>query len=345
MKIILRTFLLVFLLLSSSAAFSDINTDSNKFFNWLEHVFSDSGLLPPTHTQYIDDWCIRAYPNADPAQSIYAGVICGNESAPFFGDAYALLGSELIELGPIAQFSAEYKNMSSADGNNGNDDSSPGNGNCVNIPFKARAGKTETHLMTASSSQGNFSFTKTHKHLSVTDTTSVSEVTIDMGGFGDSEATLTETYQIKDNFLWPSANTSVSTTTTFGTSSTIKASVKFSPPYKASPVNKFCEGQTWTTSAYTEISTETITTFGFSSDLGSGSEPIPGYRGTVTSVNKSVTVPAGTFNTVQMDYKMTNGFSMTIWLSTDIGAFIKMKLEGTTDGEKITSISELTSLK
>lgn len=337
MKNLSKSCIVLFLLFSSSAAFSDLRSDTERLLNWAEDSYP--GLFSQTaDTQFADfsgaEWCFRAYPD-----NIFAGVVCNSGSGFIQGDLYTYINNELHNYGSINQFRAAFENHGAAD--------SAGNGSCVNIPFTAHEGVIETLRISLESAQGSTNIEHINEYVSVTNTGSTTKVTTsNISGLGDvSESTLKEKYHIQGNFLYPDSSVITTTTNVIGTQSTITNTTTINPSYKASPVNTFCQGQTWTANAYAETISGTVTVFGFSSDTGSSTLQMPGYTGTVSSINQSVTVPAGTFNTVQLDLKMTNGDSMTSWITTDIGALVKMNITSSVEGQTFTGVTELISLQ
>lgn len=336
MKNIAKSFVILFLLLTSNVALSDIRSDANKVLNLFESLYPE--LLSPAVTQYVAEFCLRHYPE----EEIYTGVVCGSEIDLPLGNGYVVIGDELIELGPIEQYRNLFASQSDADG------SAPtGSSSCVNIPFNAHNGIIETLQITVNTPQGSTSINHVNEYLSVTNTSSTIKVTTsNISGLGDvSESTLTEHYQIQGNYLFHVSSTSTTTTNMFGTESTLTSASTVSPSYKSAPVNTYCAGQTWTTSAYTETTNGTVTVMGINSSMGSESIQQPGYSGIVSSVNQSVTVPAGTFNTIRIDYTMANGDRMSTWSTTDIGALVKMTISGVVDGQTYTGTTELLGLQ
>ena len=312
-------------------------------------------------------WCFRHYPVSE----TYLGVVCVDSGALPFEHVYAVVGTDVFELGhidnylsliddpddsdcgpPVAGGSSggDTSGDDSSNGGSTNGDASGGNA-CVNIPFDAHEGITETLLINSSTSQGSTSMTQINEYLSVTNSKAVTKVTIkNLAGVVDSEATDTEYYDIKSDYLWPTAfKTELELIQTFeGMSFELLTTIEstFEPSYKAHPVNEICEGDTWTASAYTETSKTTISVPGFSvpgftPPPVTESSSMPGYTGIVQSVNDSQTVPAGTFETVRIKYNYNNEFEMTTWITTDIGALVKMEMSGSSDGQAFRSTTEL----
>ncbi len=374
MKFIQKIILVLFLLLNSSMALSDARSDANRLMNWIEGV-APQLLSPPACTQNVDIWCFRHYPDSQ----TYLGVVCEENDILPYKHVYAVVGTDVYEFGHMDNYLGLIRNPDDSDcgplnsgsgdggssggngGSSGGDGGSSGEGDdgdgsgCVTIPFDAHEGLTETLRITSSTSQGSATMMQINKYLSVSNTKTIREITMkNVAGVVDSEATETEMYDIIDDYLWPTSDkieTELSQTLE-GMSFTMRTTTEssYSPSYRAHPVNTICAGQTWTASAYTETSRTSISMPGISVP-GLTPAPItessvmPGYKGTVQSVQDSQTVGAGTFDTVRFKYDFNDNFEMTTWISSDDGALVKMEMSGSSDGMSFDSLTELIDLQ
>ena len=122
---------------------------------------------------------------------------------------------------------------------------------------------------------------------------------------------------------------------------TTDANVDFVPSLIAGPAAGWCTGATWTVSPVTETLTTT------------GSFPLPpvivttvASEGVVLAVGESITVPAGTFNTVKYKSAIVSGTSVQpaiTWVSMADNIVVK---QDTLDaGGNVTSTTTLTGLQ
>ena len=102
MKNLSKSCIVLFLLFSSSAAFSDLRSDTDLLLNWAEDSYPEL-FSQPADTQTTDfsgaGWCFRVYPGY-----IYAGVVCESGSGFIQGDVYTYINNELYNYGSINLF-------------------------------------------------------------------------------------------------------------------------------------------------------------------------------------------------------------------------------------------------
>jgi hypothetical protein len=122
---------------------------------------------------------------------------------------------------------------------------------------------------------------------------------------------------------------------------TTDANLDFVPSLIAGPAAGWCTGATWTVSPVTETLTTT------------GSFPLPpvvvttvASEGVVLAVGESITVPAGTFNTVKYKSAIVSGTSVQpaiTWVS--MADNIVVKQDTLDDAGNVTSTTTLTALQ
>jgi len=275
---------ILLLLLIFNTASASLKDDSNIIFDWAEQQFPQ--LFPPTGqtTQTFDIWYYRYYPDTgiilavDNNSQVY---VMGGE----FGNSPVLVGAVLDFITAISGKSRIVN---------------PGNGNCqaiinpsVGTVLTYDDGSTTTILENTST---YFKF----KDESATEDTFFTST---------SSGTTTGYYKIingnvyfihteaigEDHFTYDST-ISETTKDIFGADSSSSYLFTHTPYIFSGPAYEVCEKQSWYVAEYTSKWTGTQIIDGVESSIN---ETILGGGSTVMidEMNKSVTVPAGTFNT------------------------------------------------
>lgn len=300
--------------------------DNETVFNWAESNYGSFFSPGGQSTATADPWSYRYYPGT--------GVYLGINSAD---DVYVMggsFGSSPSRVGSVSEFLAiinptDQENQGNSDGNT----TSAGSGACVNIDLPA-SGLTQVYAY--SDSESGFSGSVTVQYELATDTRSRITTTSSLSSAGyslSSVVTHVSEYRIENNYLYESRYvTETSTEGSFG-SSTESETTTYSPEYLYGPVKQYCQGQSWTSASVQE----TTTTDGYTNSVYTSTE-----SGIIASVNETVTVPAGTFDTVLITETESDGSSSKIWLSKLHGVFVKHESYDAEDGS--TTVIEVQSL-
>lgn len=200
-----------------------------------------------------------------------------------------------------------------------------------------RAGLKASYLSVAPG--GNVTFQVTYISDTPTQTKTTQKV---QAPSGNADVTTTLDGEVVGN-LRGLKHIKISTTTTVPVlgSLTTDSNVDFVPSLIAGPAAGWCTGATWTISPVTE----TVTT--------TGAFPLPpiivttvASTGEVLGVGVSVTVPAGTFNTVKYRSSIVSGTNVSpaiTWVSMNDNIVVK---QDTLDGAgNVTSVTELQSVQ
>lgn len=325
-----------FLLLFSCAVYA--GTEENEtIFNWAESEYSQYFSPSGQTTLSLDPWSYRYYPDT----GTYLGINSSDEVYVLGGP----FGQAPLPVGVVDDFIALINSHNGGDesdnddGNNGGDNGGDNGGNsgtgaCVTLPFPA-TGTTTTHIANDAQSGAAGTITTRYDLATGTQAITVTESSFSVSGFTTtSTTTTTQNYRIEDGYLYESSIvTDVVTATGFG-SFTDTITTEFNPEYMTGAAVDFCEGQTWTTS-------EVQQTISSSSapDVTSTTSP---EEGLVESVGTSVTVPAGTFNTVLIKKTQTDGSISRIWISRQHGVFVKQ--ESVDSSGNTTTLIEIESI-
>lgn len=214
----------------------------------------------------------------------------------------------------------------------------PPAGTCHTFNF-VRAGLKATYLTTQASGNANFVVTYIFDNSSQTKTT---QVTTTSQGTSNAETLIdTEVFGanlrgIKKINVKASQNVPVLGTVT------IETDITFVPSLTGGPAAGWCVGNTWSIPAVTE----TITTKGSPVPLPPQIITTIASTGEVLAVGESLTVPAGTFNTVKYRGALVSGSSVQTaitWISMADNIVVR---QDTIDaGGNVTSTTNLTALQ
>ena len=213
---------------------------------------------------------------------------------------------------------------------------SQGNGNCVNMN-PPDIGTLATYLTTSSVQGEEIVSDFTVEYLELSSTHSVVETvsTLEIQGFSNTTTTTTRNdFYIDGNSLYQQEINSTSSSTLVGS---FDVSITFMPDYFAGAAETFCEGMAWATG---EVEQTTTTT-----QLG-----VPNVTSTISStsrvdaVNQSVSVPAGTFDTVVIRTPDTDQFPYSLSYN-DPTTGVSIKSESFGNDGSLEAVVELTELQ
>jgi hypothetical protein len=210
-----------------------------------------------------------------------------------------------------------------------------GSSGCVTIPHVA-AGRVASYRVT-----GSESFTiETTWH---TDSdTSATETSLAHTSQGDSTIDSTYTYTVQGGMRALTRSVSNATTNAGGFNILVSTDSTYSAPMVLGPVSSWCSDTTWNNPAIVQ----TIVTGGtFPGPTTTVNRPAA--EGHVIAVNESITVTAGTFNTVH--YRGVQGRTdakvqkSNIWISINDGVLVKE--EDLDSAGNVQTVMELTRLQ
>lgn len=241
--------------------------------------------------------------------------------------------------------SSESTDTPSNEGDNGNGTTSTTvnetntTGNCVTIA-RPQVGQIEVIKTTGVSGSPDVYLKR--KVTALSNTSYSEEFSVRSGsetGEIITASTTSETYTIANNFRDVTQTTSKSSASlpdaTGATSIQEVTILSNYSPYRRTPVDRVCEGQTWTTD-YDDTNTTTFGTLLAPTTSTTHHSEIH----TIEAININKTVPAGSFNTVQ--YKFEDGNSIvTIWMDITTAASVAFETKDTLGAD--TSSSELIS--
>ena len=199
---------------------------------------------------------------------------------------------------------------------------------CVTVS-RPKAGTSVAHRFTDPA--GTVS-TSTTEYLAVSDT-SVRLRLVHRGAYGVVDTVNDSTVRVEDDLIV--VDTLVSSGTT--AHGTYQNTVTFRPGQIGEPASRICRGRTWTVPAVA------VSASGSRGGLAKTTTTDPG-SGRVISVRESVTVPAGTFETVHYErvFDGANGHVVErAWLSVAHGINVKF----THDGPAGTATQVLTGIR
>jgi hypothetical protein len=189
-------------------------------------------------------------------------------------------------------------------------------GTCVNVPF-VRAGLKATYRITDSSGVWTMVTTVTADGASQRKQT---DHAVNSGGTSDIDSTFSFTMQ--SNLRLITRSVSNATTVAAGFPILVTTDSTFNPAMTLGPVTEFCSGATWPIPATTQTIVIGGTFPGPTTTVNR-----PAATGSVMAINESLTVPAGTFNTVK--YHGVDGAtdsniqSTNVWVSIADGIMVK----------------------
>lgn len=206
-----------------------------------------------------------------------------------------------------------------------------GGGDCVTVPW-LKSGTVTKHNISGSSTG---TMEVTYKSVSKTGSTTDTKLDATSGGVKlvQSSATTTK-YHVTDYMLYLEATDTTATTTVAGYNITNKIKSAYNPAYKTGAVEKFCLNQTW----HSDSVTATITADGVAAPTQT-----PALDGIVESINDTITVPAGTFNTVRVKSSPSTGGYTLVWTDKVSGNMVRQRTY--TSGGAQTDSYELASVK
>jgi len=342
MKNIVYFFSLILTLqLSQFVVAQSVNpADVETLFNFAEQA--EPGLFAPPGAVTQDTepgWLYRFFTGT----GSYAAVHIGSGGQYQQGGVYVLggpFGDEVTFVDSLPNLITLINNMNPGGGQSGI--TNPGNGNCVAVGPPAEG--TVANYQTVSTQQGGQSvldFTTEYVAVSNTQITTRQTSEANIGGLqSTSETDSTSNFEVDGDLIY---TTSVSTSTTstipnFGTS-TQGIEISYSPRLFNGPASTYCEMQQWTVGTVSQSTTSTPPIMGQPATVVSDTSPV---NATVLSVNESVTVPAGTFNTVKWELGFGGSVTSVNWFDPDTG--LNIKVETFDDLDALTSTTELQSI-
>lgn len=211
----------------------------------------------------------------------------------------------------------------------------PTGSNCVNVP-RISSGRKASYRVT-----GNQSFTIETTWLTDTDT-SATETSNAHTAQGDSKIDSTYTFTVQNGLRALTHSVSNANTNAAGFPITVTTDSTYSSPMVLGPVSTWCTDTTWSNPAITQ----TIVTGGtFPGPTTTANRPAA--EGHVIAINESITVAAGTFNTVH--YRGVQGRTdanvqrSNIWVSIADGVLVKE--EDLDSAGNVQTVMELTNLQ
>jgi len=221
--------------------------------------------------------------------------------------------------------------------------SPPPSGQCVSFGA-VPVGHTAGYQSTTSSGSATF----TVKYISDSPTQSVTQQTVQTQSItATADTTLDyETVTVSSTEVRALSHLHVvATSPTGGFTTKVTTDTDFVPSLVIGPVGEWCAGASWTVSPVNATTTVKTEITGFPpTTSGPTLATTVGFTGMILAVNESVTVPAGTFNTVKYEgYTITgNGAEKArTWLNVD--NTIVVKQETLDDNGQVTSTTVLTS--
>ncbi len=280
--------------------------DANRLMNWAEQTFPDL-FAPPSPTLTADpDWQYRVYEDTNTAVGVSGGKVFVT-GGPFstFGD--------IKEIGTLADLLVQGPDSNP---------STNGGAGCV-TPNLPQVGKSYKYNI-----QGQIAGEITIDYLQVSNTFVKTKTVTNFPSSpaSSTDSIISQTLQregnlIKTTLIETQANTSVGALTT---------KISYNPAYVISVI-EFCQGASYANND----STQTVETIipGLPFGAGAITQASPKDTFTIAAVNESISVPAGTFNTV----KVTSTNNSTVW--TDInGGFLVKQITTGQDGSQTTEL-------
>jgi hypothetical protein len=215
------------------------------------------------------------------------------------------------------------------------DDPPSGSSGCVTIPHIA-TGRVASYRVT-----GNQAFTMETTWHTDTDT-SATETSLTHTSSGDSTIDSTYTYTVQNGLRALTHSVSSAATNAGGFNIVVTLDSTFSSPMILGPVSSWCSDSKWNNPAIVHTVVTSGTFPGPTTTINR-----PAAEGQVIAVNESITVAAGTFNTVHFRGVQgrtdANVQKSNIWMSISDGVLVKE--EDLDDAGNVQTVVELTHLQ
>ena len=192
---------------------------------------------------------------------------------------------------------------------------SNGNGNCVNVNSQ-QIGRLATYRITTNSGpSGVTEYTEEYLESTPEKIRFLSEITSDIGGvISNSETETTINFVVQNDWRYLSSQEVDASVSVNGFATNTTTTATYTPPILSGAVSLVCELMMWESG----ISTQEIVTTNAPTVTGSyGSQD-----NEIEAINVSITVMAGTFNTVRSRHDEDDGYSLS-WFDIDTGFMVK----------------------
>jgi len=276
------------LLFNTQALKADIKSDTDRLIDWGEASFypffsaggqvSQDFIIDDVNSPFVGRWYYRFYPQTG------AFIALRNEQ-----DIYVLGGAFGGDLTLIDSLENLLKTL-------------PAEGSCVKVAQPQQNTVAEYDINNIEEAIDNGRLVLTFKEFNSTRSVIENQIISE-----DKTITATETqiFEIKNNQLFLTKDSTVSDQTLIDITSTFE----YAPPILVSPVLEYCQGQSWQTNA------STVTTTGRPA-------PVKISKGKTNAINIEITVSAGKFNTIKQTIVDEDGDKMESWIAIDSGLTI-----------------------
>lgn len=298
--------------LGAAAAAADRLSDASVVFDWIESAYPDYPAPAQNGASEWKDWIYRAY-QGDSYLGLSGNDIYwfhnGFKDPNFFGEF-----DDLLTLAASEQSADEI---------------TVGEGPCVHVGWPSEGLNVSYQIDNVTAVAGaaqrfveDDRFILANEDMSRKTTTST--VMLENGTEVTTETLEVEHYRVENGFRFLDTLKERTRESFAEYQNIVNTEITYPGGFNTGPAVDYCVGQTWSVGSV-------LGRRQARGDWKAESFVASGYQGAVTSVNESITTPAGTFDTVRLRIDYSDGRAVDEWVSIDFGVSLRKRQYGNGD--------------